>query len=577
MFVITKLVEGSSGSYLVVMPDRFFVGDDCPLRDKLFPEFEAYVPFQNCGRIFEGVDNGTRFGIIFGRKGTSRQKMQVDIPVVEGIVPVDFVSLEVAKNDLKVEESERDLMGTQSKFTLPFFSSDLDVKILNNWMISREPLSSWQQGRINLGEKKAGKHARVGGPGVFPFRVVKSESRKSSDNETYRGVLRLEFGASINELPEKLAAHYRAAKAICPNVKRNGVRKIISAFESKCLVEHDYNFNDKLNGGSLGWLRSLTYNHLVNTLAGSYHINTSVQNFLGKLEDIPESLDFIATEVQVLKNIGFSTDQSVEIIATILLREYESDFINICYELLDSQFPREFGNVQKEKLLTTYERISNIAELSRRNRSRFSDEQIDQRSAFAGYAVSKLSASGYCGITKLEKSVYLLEATGCIDLQGLYFREAAGPLDKEALYDPRQGIQAVGLANKYFTISKKESRGKNLTSFTPGEKVSFAVDKTRKALTKNGTLAEADRVLGILSIATTEQAEIIATVFAAWNDLLAYGADDSPDSIVKEVRENWSDTKRRFTPERLKSAIQWLRSKKLVPTGKGPRTFKKAS
>src|SRR5690606_11428490 len=150
MFIISMLVEQSRGSYLVVMPDRFFVGDDCPLRDKLFPEFEAYVPFQGCGSIFEGVDNGTRFGIIFGRKNSSKDKIQVDLPVMEGLEPVDFNSIEVSKEDLRVAEPEQNLFGSAGKFTLPYFTSESDVKILNHWMLNREILNSWEQGRINL-------------------------------------------------------------------------------------------------------------------------------------------------------------------------------------------------------------------------------------------------------------------------------------------------------------------------------------------------------------------------------------------------------------------------------------------
>lgn len=577
MFVITKLLEKSSGSYLVVMPDRFFVGDDCPLRDKLFPEFEAYVPFQNCGRIFEGVDNGTRFGIIFGRKGSSRPKLQIDIPVMEGVVPVDFHSLEVSKQDLKVEET-RDLFGVHSKYTLPYFTSDSDVRILNQWMASRHALSSWQQGKINLGEKKS-KYGKIGDIGEFKNRIVKSESRKGSDHETYRGVFGIGFGASIKELPPTLVQHYKESKIICPNVKRNGIRKIIAAYDSNCLVEHAYNFNDELEANSLIWIRSLIYNHLVNTLAGSYNINTGVLNFLGKLNEISETpVDFISAEVLVLKSIGFSVATAVEIIATVLLQGYEEAFIQNCYESLDSQFPREFGNVGKNKLLIPYKRVSNIAELASLNRSRFEPDQVEVRSVIAAYAVAKLSQSGFCGITKVEKAVYMLEATNCIDMQGVYFREAAGPLDQEALYHPRNGIQAVGTSKNFFSVEKKSSStGKKMTVFTPASEIKSAVVQAQKLFTKHKTMDEANRILTLLSQKTTEQAELIATVYAAWNDLVAYGSDDSAENIVKEVRDNWTDTKKKFTPQTLKSIIQILRSNKLTPSGKGPRTFKRVA
>jgi type I restriction enzyme S subunit len=69
-----------------------------------------------------------------------------------------------------------------------------------------------------------------------------------------------------------------------------------------------------------------------------------------------------------------------------------------------------------------------------------------------------------------------------------------------------------------------------------------------------------------------EEAEIIATLFAAWNDFLIDGHSPNDDEIVREVRENWHEEKRRFAPVKLRQWLDWLRESGLVPTGKPPHT-----
>jgi type I restriction enzyme S subunit len=70
----------------------------------------------------------------------------------------------------------------------------------------------------------------------------------------------------------------------------------------------------------------------------------------------------------------------------------------------------------------------------------------------------------------------------------------------------------------------------------------------------------------------TEEVEIVATLFAAWNDALLDGQSPSDDWIIREVRENWHIEKQRFTAEKLGHWLDWMRKNHLVPTGKPPRT-----
>ena len=67
----------------------------------------------------------------------------------------------------------------------------------------------------------------------------------------------------------------------------------------------------------------------------------------------------------------------------------------------------------------------------------------------------------------------------------------------------------------------------------------------------------------------TQQAEIVATLFAAWNNLLLNNLPASDEDIVYEARENWHEEKLEIEREKFFRAIEWMREKNLVPQGKG--------
>jgi hypothetical protein len=56
-----------------------------------------------------------------------------------------------------------------------------------------------------------------------------------------------------------------------------------------------------------------------------------------------------------------------------------------------------------------------------------------------------------------------------------------------------------------------------------------------------GVEAERDRIIKLFLPMETEHAEVVATVYAAWNDLLLDGKNPTDEAIVSEARENWSE------------------------------------
>jgi type I restriction enzyme S subunit len=186
-----------------------------------------------------------------------------------------------------------------------------------------------------------------------------------------------------------------------------------------------------------------------------------------------------------------------------------------------------------------------------------------KRGAIGSYIVKRLYGQKTFGRVQLAKMLYLTEAHVGIDLHGQYRREAAGPLDSNTLYK----LEGIATKLRWFT---KHPRGTEGYYYRPGP----SIDKRVKVA---GTMlgdrrAEMDRLLNLFASIDTEQAEIIATLFAAWNDLLIDGRRPDDELILHEVRENWHERKRRFTPDRLREVLAWMREHQLVPRGAGPRT-----
>jgi len=84
--------------------------------------------------------------------------------------------------------------------------------------------------------------------------------------------------------------------------------------------------------------------------------------------------------------------------------------------------------------------------------------------------------------------------------------------------------------------------------------------------------AEFDELIGLIKPMTTEQAEIVATLYMAWNDFCIRGERVDDDIVVAEVLNNWDQSKRRISEDRWRKAIGWMQEKGVVPRGFGSET-----
>lgn len=140
------------------------------------------------------------------------------------------------------------------------------------------------------------------------------------------------------------------------------------------------------------------------------------------------------------------------------------------------------------------------------------------------------------GRVKAEKTLYLIEKDVGFDFDNNYVREAAGPLS-EAIYKCEA---IISTRNKWVNVKKvrKHIEYEMLSSFN---KYSQYYDKYYSDYDKR-----IENIINIVKDYSTDKAEMVATLYASWNDFIIKKEKVFDIKIVKDVRENWNDTKKRF-------------------------------
>lgn len=164
---------------------------------------------------------------------------------------------------------------------------------------------------------------------------------------------------------------------------------------------------------------------------------------------------------------------------------------------------------------------------------------------------------------KCEKLSHLVEYHLQIPLGRQPVKDAAGPDDYPRLKKVEHRAKMAG----YFSIQKNKIGH----TYVSGKGIGKAITQFEKNLSEEQK-QRVDQLLHLFLTFDLEQAEIVATVYAAWNNLLILGKNKPTDQeIVQEARYNWSDRKLGLEEHRFYKAIEWMQKDtvNLVPTGYG--------
>lgn len=169
------------------------------------------------------------------------------------------------------------------------------------------------------------------------------------------------------------------------------------------------------------------------------------------------------------------------------------------------------------------------------------------------------------GRVKAEKTLYLIEKEVGFDFDNNYAREVAGPLS-EAIYKCEA---VISKSNKWVKVNKvkKHIEYEILSDF----------NKYNQYYNKyySGYDDKIEKVIEIIKNCSTDKAEMIATLYASWNDFIIKKEKISNLKIVKDVRENWNDTKKRFNEKNWSDVLEEMKQIGLIPKGNGNLTIVK--
>ena len=166
-----------------------------------------------------------------------------------------------------------------------------------------------------------------------------------------------------------------------------------------------------------------------------------------------------------------------------------------------------------------------------------------------------------------------------IDLKTKYEKQAAGPLDPSLIYNKKSGVEALGAQYEIMQVKEEETKLKKtsndeamdkLAIYSPGPNVDLYQEK---ALELFGDASDqVNKVIRFMKGQDTDGSEIIATIFAIWNDLKAKKQEVTTNKLV-ELFLKWHPKKnQKFKNEQqlIKRLITQMRENGIEPPGKKP-------
>jgi type I restriction enzyme S subunit len=170
------------------------------------------------------------------------------------------------------------------------------------------------------------------------------------------------------------------------------------------------------------------------------------------------------------------------------------------------------------------------------------------------------------GRIKNQKLLYLAEThAGINELSGNFIRFAAGPYDEALIKETERGLEAAGYCRAQ--TSEGDSGG---IAYVP---LANAGRHTAELKSLLGDRADALRkLIDLLHDFDKDAVEAIATLYAVWNDALIDGERPDEAAIIRGVLTEWHPDKAKFTEDKLRHWLAWMRRNGLVPRGQGPRT-----
>ncbi len=186
-----------------------------------------------------------------------------------------------------------------------------------------------------------------------------------------------------------------------------------------------------------------------------------------------------------------------------------------------------------------------------------------KRAVFAAEIVSQLYEDLTFGSVKHEKVVHVGEYHAGVfnDIDRHHSQQLLGPYDPKA----RRSVEGNFKRQKWFDVVREGQRVK----YRPLEKFGGHKKYFEAYFGDKADLIQS--VIDVMRPLNTERSEMVATLYAVWNDLLLEDKKPTDEEIV-DAALAWSERKKEIERDRWLAALDWMRKKGLVPRGSGERT-----
>lgn len=177
----------------------------------------------------------------------------------------------------------------------------------------------------------------------------------------------------------------------------------------------------------------------------------------------------------------------------------------------------------------------------------------------AGHIINKCNTEDF-GRVKFQKLLYLVEHVFQLDFNSNYERKAAGPHDCSLL----KSIEGTLQRYNFYKIPQDSQNNKRV-HYIP---LSSATDLSdyfhdHFASEENSINLFLDKFKNL----AWEQCEIVATLYAVWNNRIIRGQEIS-DLLLKQDFLAWDSNKAKYET-RIDGALKWMKQKNIIPTGWG--------
>lgn len=181
-----------------------------------------------------------------------------------------------------------------------------------------------------------------------------------------------------------------------------------------------------------------------------------------------------------------------------------------------------------------------------------------RRVVLAAEIASKLHDQLTFGHVKFQKLVYLCEQVSRMNLHSNYSKQAAGPYDRKFMHSIDKELNR----QKWFDVKLENKDGHKKYTYTPG----VNLPKSKKYYENYFSEYDQDiqSLISTFKTASSMQVELIATLYACWEDNSVRNENVSNDKLVEDFYK-WSEEKEKFKEEKVRNAIDWLKEKGIRP------------